>query len=260
MKKPIDRDCWYFVDETGDPNFFDAKGNLLLGQAGTSPILALGFIETKDPRGLRHALAHLHAEVRADAYLQSFQSSRSTNVAFHAKDDRPEVRHLVFNLLRHLDFKAQFVVARKIERVFRNSFAASPSAFYDHLVMHLFSRVLHRHQRNHIYFAKRGSRSRQYPLQAAIAAGIASFEAKWQTKVETRSTLQAQVPSDEPCLQIIDNVNWAVYRAFVAREMRYYKLIENKVSLLVDLYDTEKYPANWYNRSNPFDINKTSPL
>jgi hypothetical protein len=37
-------------------------------------------------------------------------------------------------------------------------------------------------------------------------------------------------------------------------------LIENKVSLLVDLYDTEKYPANWYNRSNPFDINKTSPL
>jgi hypothetical protein len=260
LKKPVDADCWYFVDETGDPNFFDAKGNVLLGQPGTSPILALGFIETKDPRGLRHALAHLHAEVRADVYLQSFPSSRSTNLAFHAKDDRPEVRHLVFNLLRNLDFKAQFVVARKIERVFRNSFAARPGAFYDHLVMHLFSRVLHRYQRNHIYFAKRGSRLRQYPLQKAIEAGISDFEERWKTKVQTRTSLQAQMPSDEPCLQIVDYVNWAVYRAFVAREMRYYKLIEDKVSLLVDLYDSENYPRNWYSRSNPFEIDKTSPL
>ena len=192
--------------------------------------------------------------------MQSFPSSGATNLAFHAKDDRPEVRHLVFNLLRQLDFKAQFVVARKHERVFRNSFGGRPSAFYDHLVAHLFSRVLHRYQRNHIYFAKRGSRVRQFPLQAAIQAGIASFEEKWRTKVETRSLLQAQMPSDEPCLQIIDYMNWAVYRAFVAREMRYYKLIEDKVSLLVDLYDTVKYPANWYNRANPFDISKASPL
>jgi hypothetical protein len=42
--------------------------------------------------------------------------------------------------------------------------------------------------------------------------------------------------------------------------MRYYRVIEDKVSLLVDLYDTARYPQNWYNRKNPFDINKVTPL
>ena len=44
------------------------------------------------------------------------------------------------------------------------------------------------------------------------------------------------------------------------REMRYYRFVEDKVGLLIDLYDAEKYPANWYSRKNPFDIEKTSPL
>jgi hypothetical protein len=39
--------------------------------------------------------------------------------------------------------------------------------------------------------------------------------------------------------------------------MRYYRQIETKVSLLVDLYDTSRYPKNWYNKRNPFDANKT---
>jgi hypothetical protein len=64
----------------------------------------------------------------------------------------------------------------------------------------------------------------------------------------------------EPCLQVIDYMNWAVYRAFVRNEMRYYKFVEDKVSLLVDLYDKGKYPRNWYNRGNPFDMKKASPL
>jgi hypothetical protein len=64
----------------------------------------------------------------------------------------------------------------------------------------------------------------------------------------------------EPCLQVIDYMNWAVYRAFVKREMRYYRFVEEKVSLLVDLYDVAHYPNNWYHHRNPFEIEKTSPL
>ena len=42
--------------------------------------------------------------------------------------------------------------------------------------------------------------------------------------------------------------------------MQYYRFVEDKVSLLVDLYDIARYPKNWYNRDNPFDIEKASPL
>lgn len=260
MKKPIDADHWYFVDETGDPVFYDRRGNLIVGQPGCSPILALGFLETSDPVPIRQAINILHINILEDKYLQSIPSIQQTNRSFHAKDDAPEVRYLVYRTLANLDFKAQFVVARKIERVFRNSFNASEAEFYDHLVTELFQNVLHRYARNRIYFSQRGNRPRQAHLEQAIRRGVDKFELRWDTKVQTEMRIDPQTGVGEPCLQVIDYMNWAVYRAFVKREMRFYKFVEDKVSLLVDLYDQAKYPLSYYTRENPFDIEKTSPL
>lgn len=260
MKDPQPGRTSFFVDESGDPTFYDHKGNLIVGQPGCSPILILGFVETQSPKPLRRAILALQQEVTQDPYFQDVPSIRKTAIAFHAKDDVPEVRYRFFKLLATLDFRAQFIVARKIERVFRNSFEARETAFYDHLVSLLFQDVLHRYRWNTIYFAKRGSRDRQAPLLQAIRQGLQRFEQKWDHTVTTKFEVQAQTPSGEPCLSIVDYANWAVYRAFTRGAMRYYRAIEDKVSLLVDLYDTAKYPKNWYNRGNPFDITKITPL
>jgi len=260
MKKPIEGEYWYFVDESGDPTFYDRHGNLIVGQGGCSPILILGFMETSDPRSIRAAFNELHVRVAATEYLKEVPSLKKTNISFHAKDDCPEVRQAVFETLRPLDFKAQFVVARKIERVFRNSFQSKEREFYNHLVSHLFENVTHRHTRNRIYFSRRGDRIHQQSMEQAVQKGIVNFEGKRNTKVQTQTTVLTHMPVGEPCLQVIDYMNWAVYRAFVKGEMRYFKFMAEKVSLLVDLYDTTNYPHNWYTRENPFDITKISPL
>ncbi|MBU2611071.1 MAG: hypothetical protein KJ606_09040 [Chloroflexi bacterium] len=261
MKKPIEDKHWYFVDETGDAVFYDRNGNLIVGQEGCSPILGLGFIETGDPAPVRRALADLHQKIKSDKYLQSIPSIEKTNRSFHAKDDAPEVRYLVYQTLAKLDFKAQFVVARKIERVFRNSFHAREGEFYDHLVSLLFENVLHRYTHNRIYYSQRGSSTRQTQLEQAIRRGAARFNEKWKTKIQTSFYVSPQTAVGEPCLQVVDYMNWAVYRAFVKRESRYFRFVEEKASLLLDLYDTANYPHNWYSREkNPFDIEKTSPL
>jgi hypothetical protein len=260
MKEPQPGRIFFFVDESGDPTFYDRKGNLIVGESECSPILILGFVETQSRKPLRQAILTLQQEITQDPYFQDLPSIQKTAIAFHAKDDVPEVGYRFFKLLATLDFRAQFVVARKIERVFRNSFGAREIAFYDHLVSLLFQDVLHRYQRNTIYFAKRGSWDRQLPLSQAIRQGIQRFEQKWKHTVPSKFEVQAQTPSGEPCLSIVDYACWAVYRAFTQGEMRYYRTIEDKVSLLVDLYDTAKYPDNWYNRRNPFNYNKITPL
>lgn len=260
MKKPKIATNWFFVDESGDPTFYDRKGNLIVGHEGCSPILILGFIETQHPEALRQALLALHDEIVNDPYFQEAPSIDKTRTAFHAKDDLPEIRYRVYKLLAELDFKAQFVVARKIEKVFRNNFHAREVEFYDHLVSQLFKNALHRFQHNHVFFAKRGSRPRQQPLAQAIRQGIQQFEEQWKTNVATDVNVVAQTPVGEPCLSIIDYMNWAVYRAFTRGEMRFYRQVETKVSLLVDLYDTENYPRNWYSRRNPFETKKITPL
>lgn len=63
MKTPLRRKNWFFVDESGDPTFYDRKGNLIVGQEGCSPILLLGFIETVDPAPIRQALLELQIVV-----------------------------------------------------------------------------------------------------------------------------------------------------------------------------------------------------
>jgi len=260
MKQPQHGSTYFFVDESGDPTFYDRHGNLIVGRTGCSPILILGLIETQEPEPIRRAIQSLQQEIVHDPYFQDFPSLKKTTVAFHAKNDVPEIRYRVFQLLATLDFQAQFVVARKIERVFRNSFRAQEGEFYDRLVTRLFQNLLHRYEHNFIYFAKRGSRDRQAPLAEAIQRGIQHFEQKWRIRVTTTFDVQAQTPKGEPCLSVIDYMNWAVYRAFTTGEMRYYRTVADKVSLLVDLYDTDNYPGNWYTRKNPFDIEKITPL
>jgi len=260
MKKAAESECYFFVDESGDPTFYDKAGNPIVGRGGCSPILILGLIETCEPTHIRRELDRLHKEVAADKYLEGVPSIRKTNVAFHAKDDVPEVRQAVFKCSAGMEFKAQFVVARKIERVFRNKFHSSKGEFYDRLITQLFMNVLHRHAANWVYISRRGASTRQEPLESAVRLGMSNFEAQWQTEVNTDVKVLTQTPVGEPCLQVIDYMNWAVYRAFVKGEMRYFKFVEDRVSLLVDLYDSGNYPRNWYNRGNPFDIKKASPL
>jgi len=256
---PSSASC-FFVDESGDPTFYDAKGHLIVGEKGCSPILILGFISTDQPQIIRRELHRLQQELATDKYLLPVPSFKKSLRAFHAKDDCPEVRQAVFKLIVNLPFESQFIVARKIEKVFTKSFGRDENKFYDNMVSRLFENVLHEHTLNHIYFDKRGSRKRQQPLEASIRSGIERFEERWDTKIASQFSVNSQSATGEPCLQIADYMNWAVQRVFTKEEMRYFDFVKEKVRLVWDVYDLAKYPNNYYHAGNPLDIKKISPL
>ncbi len=260
MRLPADTIAYFFVDEAGDPVFFNKRGECIVGQAGCSRILILGFAMMADPVAVRRALAQLRAEVASDPYFSGIPSMSKTTRAFHANDDVPEVRERVYRLVAGLDISAEVVVARKILPLFRKRHHSSEGEFYDDMVAKLFQNKLHLSARNVVYFAKRGSSTRQLPLERAIARAVAGFENRWKTKVSTNASVLVQRPAEEPCLQVIDYVNWAVYRAYTKQEMRFFNVIRDRVRLVCDVYDTDKYPANFYTGRNPFDIKRASPL
>ena len=45
------------MDESGDPVFYDAQGNLIIGEPGCSQLLIIGFIETQEPKLIRQGSA-----------------------------------------------------------------------------------------------------------------------------------------------------------------------------------------------------------
>jgi len=259
-----DKTRYFYVDEAGDPNFYGKGKKVIVGQEGCSLTLILGYVVVEDPHPLRDALEKLRSEIAEDEYLQQVPSVEKTLRAFHAKDDCPEVRYLVYRLVKRFDFNVQARVARKIEPLFRKNYHGKRDLFYDDLVSRLFRDSLHTATRNVICFARRGNRSRQRQLRDAIDHAIASFRQRWNADVDVEIDVQTAFPSQEPMLQVIDYANWALQRAFERSQMRYFEFLRDKYQLVVDEFDTEKYgkrESNLYDRKrNPFDIEKVSPL
>lgn len=260
MKKKTIKKLYFFVDESGDPYFYDRNGNFIVGKEGCSQILLLGFIKTESPNILRKGIEEVRQSTRSDEYLKDIPSLKKSLITFHATDDCPEVRERVYKTIHDLPFRAEFIIARKREEVFVNRHKRRPNLFYDDLISKLFQNQLHQAKENVIYFAVRGNRARQLPFEDAIRKATLTFENKWKTKVDSNIEILPQRSEGEPCLQVIDYMNWAIQRVFTKREIRYYEFIKNKASLIVDIYDFAKYPKNYYNRKNSFTLNKISPL
>ena len=93
----------YFVDEAGDATLFSEKGKVIIGSPGCSRYFILGVLDVPDPEALNTDLEALRAQLLVDPYFKKVPSmqpvEKKTLLAFHAKDDVPEVRREVFNLL-----------------------------------------------------------------------------------------------------------------------------------------------------------------
>src|ERR1039458_8157762 len=93
-----------FVDEAGTPTLFHDSGKVIVDTFGCSRFFILGKLEVDDPGALAGKLKKLRQQMLADplfAGTESFKPERKkTALAFHAKDDLPEVRFRVFDLLR----------------------------------------------------------------------------------------------------------------------------------------------------------------
>lgn len=260
MKGNIYNNNYFFVDESGDTTFYNRKGEWIVGEDnGSSLILVMGFIRTTEPEFLRKKLNELKRELSNDEYLKDIPSMSKTKLAFHAKDDCPEVRYRVFKLLKELPFSCNIVVARKTKHVFEK-FEGNTQKLYDSLITHLFKNILHLSSNNYIYIATRGSKKRQEPLERAIQDALKYTEEKLSMPIVSNQQILPQTPSGEACLQIVDYCNWAVQRAFLKGDMRYYNFLKEKFGLIVDLYDFKKGWKNFYSKSNPFDIKNISPL
>jgi hypothetical protein len=74
-------------------------------------------------------------------------------------------------------------------------------------------------------------------------------------------------PSSEfPEMSITDYLLWGLQRYVLRKEERFFKALQEKYRLIIDLYDTKNYRrsgaslGNYYSAKNPFDLSKASPF
>ncbi|OQY28423.1 MAG: hypothetical protein B6243_12055 [Anaerolineaceae bacterium 4572_5.2] len=210
----------YFVDEAGDLNLFNKKGQVLLGKEGVSYFFMVGVALLPNLAEAQRQLEELRRKLLADPYFQgvpSFQpEQKKTALAFHAKNDLP-----------------------------------------DDMVMRLFKNLLHKADRNEIVFARRGTSPRYAALQQAIERAKQNFAAKWGNPGDTPTAINSAFPHQQVGLQVVDYYLWALQRFYERREDRYFNLLAKDFRLIMDLDDKRYKPyGSWYSDSNPLTLDK----
>ena len=254
----------YFVDEAGDGTLFGSKGKILVGTPGCSRFFILGLLEVGDIAGLTQKLAALRANLLADPYFQGVPSmqpeAKKTALAFHAKDDLPEVRREVFALLAGEDLRFLAVVKSKLATLdyvqSRNRFDATyryhPNEMYDYLVRCLFRDRLHQEAAYDIVFAKRGSSDRTKALGVALDQARKRFAEKWNKPSNAEIEVMSESSSSSAGLQTVDYFLWALQRLYELREDRFLQMLWPQCKLIRDIDDTReaKYGV-YYNKKTP---------
>lgn len=260
----------YFVDEAGDLTLFNKKGKSLVGQPGVSRFFMVGVVQLFNPQQAQTTLDTLRLQLLSDPYFKDVPSmqpaAKKTALAFHAKDDLPEVRREVFKVLPDLDVKAMIAIRRKevlIEdgrALFRYGKKLRANDIYDDLVKRLFRNLLHKADENQMLFARRGKSARKDALSRAIERAKRNFAWKRGQLFDVPTQIKSAYPTEHIGLQIADYYLWALQRLYEANEDRYFCLLANNYRLIMDLDDTRQKPyGTWYSDANPLVVKKINP-
>jgi hypothetical protein len=248
----------YFVDEAGDAVLFDAKGRVIVGQEGCSKHFILGLLDVLEPDRLARELEELRQNLLADPYFRKVPSmqpeARKTALAFHAKDDLPEVRREVFSLL--LRHRVRFLAVVRDKRAVLTevtehnrrdgAYRYHPNELYDYMVMRLCKTLLHKYDEYDIWFARRGSRDRTQALQAALTQARDSFAHRWGINSAAPIRVHAAYPHECVTLQATDYFLWALQRLYELRVDRFVELLWPAIELVQDVDDKREKPYGMY--------------
>ncbi len=257
--------CSYYVDEAGDGTLFNSKGRVIIGSPGCSLFFILGLLETQDPISLGNNLNSLRIQLLADPYFNNVPSmqadGKKTALAFHAKDDLPEVRREVLSFLRNQQNLRFYAVVRDKRSVLeyvekRNdrgvSYRYNANELYDYMVRRLFKDRLHQFDAYEIYFAKRGKSDRTAALRAALEAARNRFQVQWNVKSQAPINIIPSSPSKNPGIQAVDYFTWALQRLYEMGEDRYVTYLWSSIKLVVDADDTRQAQyGNYYTKRKP---------
>jgi len=271
IKKKVKSKEFYhrFLDEAGDTTFFGKGGKPILGKIeGVSLSFILGMVKFKEPLDeIREKIARLKKEIEEDEYLSNISSiikkKNNKGYYFHATDDIPEVREKFYKFIKSIDLSFEAVVGRKNYAIFSNKHNKKEQEFYGDMLSHLLKNKFQMGGKLVLTISERGSSTKNQNLEKALEKAKGRFSnINPEKDIETKIVFNIQNPLKEPLLCISDYLCWAIQRVFERGEIRYYNFIQDKISLIIDIYDSENYKGNknYYTDKNKLTSkNRLSP-
>ncbi|MGE7776893.1 DUF3800 domain-containing protein [Chitinophaga sp. NPDC101104] len=219
------RKKFYFIDETGDPNFYDKRGLPLEHSKDYQPYFILGMVETFDRKALRDVVMQFTSRMKSDVLYNSIPSIADNKDWFvHARQDHPEVRINFIELMRSLTgIDAHVSVIRKELNAFREKHDNKRSSFYiDCLRRLLMNKQFEKDIEHCIYLSQYGSFQAPFFEEALAPLRAGGIQIKLSV---VNSRLM-------PELSIVDYLLWMVQRKLLKGESRFFNALRDKFKVI----------------------------
>lgn len=257
-----------FLDEAGDTTFYGKGKKNIIGENGVSKTFILGMVKIKDPLDeVRNKIRMLQDKIKNSEFYQVpsvLKKINTTGYYLHATDDLPEVRKEMFDLIKTVNCSFEAVVGRKNIERYETKHKGKEEYFYADLLSHLLKNKLSKYNKLIVHVSERGKSTKNQNLALAFLKAKQRFaENVRKREAKTRVVFNVNYPTKDPLLNLADYFCWTIQRVFERGEVRYYNYLKERIKVVIDLYDTERYERwkNYYDsKSNPLTAeNKISP-
>jgi hypothetical protein len=249
---------YLFIDESGDPSFYASGNRCIVSTEGFKPLLLIGIVKLENKKIIRQAILQFIDEIKNDPLYNSLPCVTDRKGWYlHASYDNLEIRVKFVEFLRKLEgFEFYCVIGRKRLDIFHKKHNRNETEFYFDLVTHLIKGRLDKEDTFYQVLLSARNKNTQPKLIEAIENALKSDNAKRESPLKIKYNCEIVLSQETPELSIVDYLLWAIQRYIIQGDKRFYRALEAKYNLVIDLYDADGEKSKYYEPGNGFDIEK----
>ncbi len=246
MKPKILSHQWLFIDESGKPEVYSARGENLVKSNKSSKYLVLAAVRSDNQLHLQQQITEFRLSLLKDPSLTSIFSSAYSLDSFHAQTDYPEVKTRFYKFIPELPIKIDVLVVEKL--LCYEPLKSSPGKMYGVMSGQLIKNLCHQAQETEIIFSRKDSKLKlRKELETEVERvrlGYMQNHPKLNPKLKLSYYHNPHYTHGG--LQVADYIAYAVYQVLERDNRVWYEIVEKEIGKIQDICN-QKY----FTRSNP---------
>lgn len=249
MKKINIKKQWIFVDESGKPEVYSAKGVNLVEKNQATKYLVLAAIRTENQLDLQQEITKFRLSLLKDKKLTEIFSSAYTLDSLHAQTDYPEVREKFYRFILGLEIKVDVLVVEKLKTY--DSLKLKPGKLYGIMSGQLIKNLCHQVESTEIIFSRKDSKLKlRQELETEVERVRLNYlDRHPKLKPNLKLSYFHNPHYSHGGLQVADYIAFAVFQVFENKNREWYEIVKGKIGKIQDICN-KKY----FTRSNPLQL------
>ena len=204
---------FFFIDESGDPNFYARRKRPLWAEPNFDPVLMIGMVVVENRKALRKKILNFQNTILADPLFNTIASVSQPNWFLHASKDHVEVRVKFIEFLRkEKDVKCYVAIGRKQPDIFHNKHNGNAAEFYFDLLNKLLSQFDFTENGNFTLYLSQKQSNTVERFEKALERALSKQSKRMSSASFKCSIVLSQ---DVPEMSVIDYYLWVLKQCYI---------------------------------------------